>query len=97
VGIKFGKAPRRERDDRRSVGSHEKMMAALGRASGGWKKQYGPHHIEHDLGEKGYRVGPNFGGSIGHGHVSLRDEGDRSGLYVETGYKPRPGETPNKY
>jgi hypothetical protein len=27
-------APRRERDDRRSVGSHEKMMAALGRAAG---------------------------------------------------------------
>jgi len=36
-------APRREGDDRRSVGSHEKMMAALGRASGGWKKPYGPN------------------------------------------------------
>ena len=30
-------APRRERDDRRSVGSHEKMMGALGRAAG-WTK-----------------------------------------------------------
>ena len=73
-------APRREGDDRRSVGSHENMMAALGRASGGWKKPYGPNFLDHDFGDKGYRVGPNFGGSIGMGHVKLREAGDRSGL-----------------
>ena len=87
----------RAKDDRRSVGSHEKMMGALGRATGGWEKPYGPHYIKHDLGDKGYRIGPDFGGFIGLGHVKLRDAGDRSGLYEETGYKPRPGETPNKY
>ena len=26
----------RSRDDRRSVGSHQKMMGALGKAAGGW-------------------------------------------------------------
>jgi hypothetical protein len=80
----------RAKDDRRSVGSHEKMMGALGRASGGWKKPYGPHYLSHDLGDKGYRVGPDFGGSIGLGHVKLREAGDKSGLYEEKGYKPKP-------
>jgi hypothetical protein len=28
----------RSKDDKRSVGSHEKMMGALGKAAGGWNK-----------------------------------------------------------
>jgi hypothetical protein len=50
----------RSRDDRRSVGSHEKMTAALGRAAG-WKRSAG---LAMDLGNKEYF-------SPGHGHVAV--------------------------
>ena len=53
----------RARDTRRSVGSHEKMMGALGRAAGGWErstlrgKDISEKVIE-DTGElKGVRLG----------------------------------------
>jgi hypothetical protein len=50
----------RAKDDRRSVGSHEKMTAALGRVAG-WKRSAG---LAMDLGNKEYF-------SPGHGHVAV--------------------------
>jgi len=50
----------RSRDDRRFVGSHEKMTAALGRAAG-WKRSAG---LAMDLGNKEYFA-------PGHGHVAV--------------------------
>ena len=57
---------RRDRDDRRSVGSHEEMTAALGRAAG-WKKAG-------DLAIK-FNPGNTEIESPGHGHVKVGKKG----------------------
>lgn len=69
----------RARDVKRSVGSHEKMMSALGRAAG-WKRyptiDYNKSGITADLAihEKGNWVGgPKKAFGPGEGHVQIQD------------------------
>jgi len=57
---------RRDRDDRRSVGSHEEMTAALGRASG-WAKA-GPFAVKFNPGNTEVE-------RSGHGHVKVGKKG----------------------
>lgn len=54
----------RSRDDRRSVGSHEKMTASLGRVAG-WKRSAG---LAMNLDKKEYFA-------PGHGHVTTGTRG----------------------
>ena len=60
-------AKNRARDDRRSVGSHEKMMGALGRATGTVKA--GPAIVANSKNTKGAFISPVE--APGRGHVSV--------------------------
>lgn len=74
-------AKNREKDVRRSVGSHQEMMAALGRATGGWSTQpVGTdgrvHRISSGTGPS-FKISPELGGNIGDGRVVLSSKGER--------------------